>query len=626
MRVLLVAMPFGMRDRPSLALGLLTATLRRAGIDCEAAYLSLAFAGQLGVETYDVIAETMPEPAMAGDWVFTDCLYKAGSPRPDDYVGRVLRAGWQLDHDVVEAVLAARSLAPRFLSSVIEELRWSDYDLIGFTCSSGQTIASLALARLLKQRHPRLLTVLGGPAWHGVMGRTLLASFPFVDAACLGEGDVAFPSFVRALAEDRPDAAGKTPGMLARRSRRAAHHRPEELIGDLDELPIPDYTDYARALAGYGPPERGVVIPAETSRGCWWAAGEPCRFCGLNGPHRTYRTKSAGRVLNELRILAEQPGCRLLDIVDSVASPALLTTVFPQLANDPLPVPLKMDIRPDVGRRTVELLAEADASVLAGIESLSDRVLTLMNKGTHTLENVRFLKWCEARGLRASWNLLYGFPGETAADDEDIMGVLEAITHLSPPDACGPVRIERFSTYFEDPESYGFVNVRPATAYSYLFPFAEDTLASLAYFFEHDYAPGFKPPLKNYGLRSFVYHWRAAAPRGELRQRSGNILVDSRRPNDTMTYHLDELERLLYSACDDLRRRTELQELAHRSGMAGDGLAERVDGALASFVERGLMLRRDDLFLSLALPEPAPPCGTPAAVSSEKEQGRPRVA
>ena len=621
-------MPFRKLDRPSLALGLLSATLRRASIDCDATYLSLDFAAQLGVEHHDrIIAETMPGMIMAGDWVFTGCLYEGDSPRADSYVSRVLRARWHLGQDDIEAVLAARSLAPRFLSSALEELPWPDYDLVGFTCSCGQTIASLALAKLAKQRYPRLLTVFGGPAWHGVMGRTLLASFPFVDAACLGEGDVAFLSFVRALAEDRPNAAGEIPGMLVRRSRRAAHDRAEEPIGDLDELPIPDYTGYSRALADHELSADGLCIPAETSRGCWWAAREPCRFCGLNGPHRTYRTKSAGRVLNELRVLAGQPGCRVLDIVDNVAAPALLSTVLPQLAQDPLPVPLKMEVRANVSRRTVELLAEVDAGILAGIESLSDRVLTLMNKGTQALENVRLLKWCQALGVQVEWNMLSGFPGETAADYEDIMRVVEAIPHLSPPIACGPVRIERFSPYFEDPESYGFVNVRPATAYSYLFPFAESTLAGLAYFFEHDYAPGLEPPRGNYRLVRSVYDWDVAAPRCELRQgRLGHTLVDSRRPDDTKTYDLDELERLLYSACDDMRSRTELQELVRRSGMDGDGLAERVDGALASFVERGLMLRRDDLFLSLALPEPAPPCGTPAAVSSGKGQGRPRVA
>ena len=59
-------------------------------------------------------------------------------------------------------------------------------------------------------------------------------------------------------------------------------------VDDLDELPVPDYTDYSTALAALGdPPDGAVVIPVETSRGCWWSVRGPCRFCGIVGPHRT---------------------------------------------------------------------------------------------------------------------------------------------------------------------------------------------------------------------------------------------------------------------------------------------------------------------------------------------------
>ncbi len=118
---------------------------------------------------------------------------------------------------------------------------------------------------------------------------------------------------------------------------------------------------------------------------------------------------------------------------------------------------------------------------------------------------------------------------------------------------------------------------------------------------------------------------RTATPRGELRRHPGNILVDSRRPDDTKTYHLDDFEWLLYSACDDLRSRLELQELLRPLGMDDGSLTKRVDATLASFMERGLMLRRDDMFLSLALPESVSPrgAGAQAAASSEKAPGRP---
>ena len=621
MRVLLVTMPFGKIDRPSLPLGLLKAALARDGVDCDVAYLNLAFAGRLGTRLYDRITVSR-QKALAGDWVFAGCLYEEGSPHGDRYVHQVLEAQWRFDEGDIEAILAARDLAPRYLESVLTDLRWPHYDLVGFTCNFGQTVPSLALARLAKQRYPHLLTVLGGPTWHGIMGRTLFASFPFVDAACPGEGDTAFPSLVRALAEGGRDTLGSIPGMLVRGSDGATHDGGDDLVDDLDGLPIPDYDDFATTLAGLGvSPDGAVVVPVETSRGCSWGVRRPCRFCGIVGPHRTYRTKSAGRILRELRALAAHPGCRVVDVVDNVASPALLNTVLPRLAQDPLPAHLDVDIRPDVGRRTVELMARTGTDALTGIESLSERVLTLMNKGTHALESARLLKWSKALGVRMHWNLLYGVPGETAADYDDLLGILRAIAHLDAPLACATVDVERFSSYFEDPEAYGFANVRPASAYSFLFPFGDDVLGDIAYFFDHGFAPGLEPPGEVFQLRHLVYNWQRAPATRDLRVRHGGaVVVDTRRPEDENVYRLDELERAVYLACDDIRTRAGLEEDMRRSGIECEGLTERIDEALGWFVERGLMLQRDDRYLSLALPESAPPAGTPATAASETEQ------
>ena len=474
-----------------------------------------------------------------------------------------------------------------------------------------------------------MLTVFGGPTWHDVMGRGLFALFPFVDVACLGEGDVSFPALAHGLAEGSLDTACHIPGMLVRDSHGdILDGGPDHPVEDLDQLAIPDYTDYSTALAGLGdPPHGAVVVPVETSRGCWWSVRGPCRFCGIVGPHRTYRAKSAGRILQELRILAAHPGCRLVEVVDNVAAPALLADVLPRLALDPLPASLDVDIRPEASRRTIELLAETGTDVLTGIESLSERLLTLMNKGTHALESARFLKWCKALGVQVRWNLLHDFPGETAADNEDLLAVLRAIVHLDAPVACATVDVERFSSYFEDPGTYGLANLRPASAYAYLFPFDEGTLWDIAYFFDHDFAPGYEPAGGSFHLRHLAYNWQRAPVPRELRvQQGGDVVIDTRRPEDNQIYRLDELERTLYLACDDIRSRTELEEDVRRAGIDGDGLPARIDDALEQFVERALMLRRDDLYLSLALPEIGPPPVTPTAAGSGKGRARPQGA
>lgn len=126
------------------------------------------------------------------------------------------------------------------------------------------------------------------------------------------------------------------------------------------------------------------------------------------------------------------------------------------------------------------------------------------------------------------------------------MAVLEAIPHLDAPVACATVDIERFSSYFEDPGTYGFADVRPAAAYSYLFPFDDDVVRDIAYFFDHDFAPGSEPCGGSFHLRRLAYNWQRARTPRELRlDEGGDIVIDTRRPEARVVHRLDALERTL---------------------------------------------------------------------------------
>ncbi len=117
-RVLLVSMPLGALERPSLALGLLQAHCRRLEVDCETRYLGIPFAERIGVGEYHWLNSDVPYTAFAGDWLFAEALY---GPQPEldaGYVDEVLRATWRLDDGQIARLwrLRARGRAvPRAL-------------------------------------------------------------------------------------------------------------------------------------------------------------------------------------------------------------------------------------------------------------------------------------------------------------------------------------------------------------------------------------------------------------------------------------------------------------------------------------------------------------------------------
>ena len=86
----------------------------------------------------------------------------------------------------------------------MEAVNWDNYSIIGFTSQYWQQVASLALARRIKERWPDKIIAFGGANCDGVMGQTLLRLFAFVDWAFSGEADISFPRAVVQWQQGKP--------------------------------------------------------------------------------------------------------------------------------------------------------------------------------------------------------------------------------------------------------------------------------------------------------------------------------------------------------------------------------------------------------------------------------------
>lgn len=600
-------MPFAAAGRPPLGVSLLKAHLQAGDVACDVACLNVAFAELIGRRAYERLVDDLPFRAMPGEWVFASSLWDATAGLPGTYVDDVLRARWGVPEEDIELVERTRALAPRFLDRCLDEIPWADYRVIGFSSSTSQSLASLALARRVKSRHPEVAVVFGGADWQGDPGLRLHRRFRFVDFACSGEADVSFPLLVRRLLGDEAVDIDRVPGLIHRRAGRSLANPEAAPLEDLDSLPLPDYSDFYAARRACGDVRAALPsLAVEASRGCWWAASHPCVFCGIDGRERAYRAKSADRVLRELRDLVALWPASHIQLVDTVVPATFLDEVLPKLATDPLPVRLFFEVRPELTPAQVRTIAAVRAHIQPGIESLNDHVLRLMRKGTHALENVRLLKWCRASGIEVHWNLLHGLPGETWADYGSMLEMLPAVRFLAAPRVSQAVSVDRFSPYAEDPRRYGIRRLRSLTPYRYLYPFPERVLRSIAYAFEYECDRDHALPDVSESLESAAGRWCRETALGELRVAADGdgdgrlVLVDNRPGAARRRTELDELESLLYRACDDIGERA---DLVSRAGSAHPNWdAPSVAGALASLVARRLMVRSGERYLSLALP------------------------
>ena len=611
-RVVLVSMPFGALDRPALGITLLKAQLERQGIRCDLRYLTFPFAEFLGHDDYRWLTYDLPHTAFAGEWCFTAAVY---GERPDSdqrYLQRILRDSWCLADADIARLRRARSLVGPFLDYCLETVPWGNYRIIGFTSTFEQNLASLALAGRIKARWPGAVIVFGGANWEAEMGVELHRRFPAVDYVCSGEAEESFPALVESIMSGRPPVGGDDgiPGVAHRDAAGATVSAPAAPpIANLDDLPVPDFIDYFDAL--HACTVGAQVTPnllIETSRGCWWGAKSHCTFCGLNGGTMAFRSKSAGRVLDELAMLSRRWQLPLVEAVDNILDFAYFRTVLPALAEANLGIELFYEVKANLTRIQVALLRRAGVTrIQPGIESLSDHILQLMLKGTTGLRNLQLLKWCLEYGIQPEWNLLYGFPGERADDYAAVQAMLPAISFLPPPGACGPVRLDRFSPYFVTPDAFGLTHVRAAAAYQYLYPFGEGSLGRIAYYFDFDYAAETAPGAAPQDVTAIADDWRRlhseqpGVPWAEYLTDDTMVLHDERPGSAHPVLQLNGLEQAAYEYCDELRSAAGVTRALHRAAPGTAFDEAHVSGFLESLVANRLMVSDGRHYLALAI-------------------------
>jgi len=443
-------MPFAAVHLPSLALSLLKPVLQREGIACDVLYLNVDFAAFTGsVDMYQMVSS---QP-MVGEWVFGEELFEEQAPPYE--------AGLNLKHDssspwqskfnsslMRNNLQLMRSLAHPFIEWCISKVKWDNYSIIGFTSMFSQQVASLALAKRIKQCLPDKIIAFGGANCLDRMGQALLRLFPFVDWVFMGYAELSFPKAISKYFAGSPPE--NIPGVAYRQN---GHIITKGLgqITEMNSLPYPDFSDYLAAFEKWDKNDLpSVYMLLELSRGCWWGKKHKCIFCGMNLQTPHYRCKTPQRGYEEIKTIIERYGINEIHLADTILGMEYFKTLLPALSNWDKDVTLFFETKANLNRHQVRILKSAGVKEFQpGIESLDSEILKYINKGITMLQNVQVLKWTREYGIVPGWNLLYAFPGENTEAYHRMALLVPSIVHLFPPLLIIPFYLQRFSPLFE---------------------------------------------------------------------------------------------------------------------------------------------------------------------------------
>ncbi len=456
-------MPWAPYQEPSLGLSILSSELNKAGIENRTKHFSVFLLKYIKASTYSSLADIQG----INEFLFTSVFEKDISVDQIQVLDRTFKLLLkenkgisQIDTSALyfDFILKIRNeVIPKFLQDCLNWILENNYTLIGFTCMFDQTIASLALSKLIKKFIPETLLCFGGYALEGIVGHQVLKSFDFIDIVCQGDGEPVIVDLAKL-------SVGMTnievvPNIIYRDSTETIKSNPNRKVL-LKDSPDPNYDDYFRDLKILKDCFQVEVIPSvlsiESSRGCWWGEKSHCVFCGIDEETLIYRQKSSKEAIGMF--------CRMFDrypnftfrLVDYILPHKYFKNVLPSLAKNSRQFKISCEMKSNMTYDKFDLLSKAGfIQVQPGIESFSTNVLKKMGKGVTGIQNILTLKLGRLLGLRIDWNFLYGFPDDELEDYKPLIKVIPMMYHFDPPHSCTNVVVTRFAPLETSPENFG---------------------------------------------------------------------------------------------------------------------------------------------------------------------------
>lgn len=306
-------------------------------------------------------------------------------------------------------------LIPYYRKKVLPSLVEEHPDLVGIsiTCVY-ELIPALTLAHMIKKIDPQIHIVLGGVLATQLAQRIArnLPLWNLFDSLILGPGEVAFTELIQCV-EKKADLSGVPNIIYKEKDNIRKSDKLHEF--DINEACTPEFVSVR--------PKSG--LPLETANGCYWGR---CIFCyypktgtaSLDSKYQKKRMRNIELVLKDIRELKDKYNPLAIAFTDSSLHPKRIEAIAEDNMRSEKQVKFSALFRFEKEFKSKafcrKLVEGGFLGGYVGLESGSQRVNDIINKGVDLSDSEVIIKNFKDAGILLHLFSIVGTPGETKED------------------------------------------------------------------------------------------------------------------------------------------------------------------------------------------------------------------
>jgi hypothetical protein len=331
-------------------------------------------------------------------------------------------------------------------------------DIVGISINCNtQLIAGITLAKKLKSVLPHSHINIGGNLF--TRTRDVIENNPgifdnMLDTVILSEGELPLLKLVEAIRDKNNDYTN-VPNLIYKKNSNIIVNKENE-AENINNLPAPDFKglDFTQYLS----PE--TIFPVQSSRGCYWKG---CSFCDHHHGFK-YTVKTPQKLIAELKELTEKFNAKYFYFVDEAISPNYMKNMSKRIIEELPGISWYTCARAEEGftKEVCDVAQKAGLKlILWGLESGSERVLKLINKGITKDTYLKILRNSSDVGV---WNhafVFFGFPSEELVETIETTNMLVENKDIIHSYGMGPFSLGKYSPIANNPDQFFIDYIAP---------------------------------------------------------------------------------------------------------------------------------------------------------------------